>query len=98
MGYKMSGWSPFTQKGHPKKTVPPEHKDLDVTRGRTGSKAFDVNEDATDIEDRIEFLKESVNAGDKTQAEVNPMIKKLEAALAKLDRPDPKWQNADEVD
>ena len=66
----------YKKAGHPKKEVPPEHKDLDVIKSS-------ASERINDIEDRIGFLKEEVNAGNKTQAEVNPMIAKLNIALKK---------------
>ena len=81
----MKGWSPFTQKkDHPKKETPPEHKALEVTRGKTGSEAFDVGEDISDINDRIEFLQSDIDNGVISAADGNKKIKELKIALAKL--------------
>ena len=62
---------------HIKKESPPEHKDLEVTKSS-------VSERITDIEDRISFLKEDVFNGNKTKAEVAPMIAKLNVALKEV--------------
>ena len=43
-----------------------------------------MNELIGDLEDRIEFLGEDVNAGRKTQKEVNPAIRKLRKRIAYL--------------
>ena len=81
----MKGWSPFTQKDdHPKKQVPPEHKDLEVTRGKTGSKVGDINEDISDINSRISFLQSDIDDGVISAVEGNKKIKELKIALAKL--------------
>ena len=83
--FKMKGWSPFTQKkDHPKKEVPPEHEALEVTRGKTGSEAFDINEDIADINDRISFLQSDIDDGVISAVEGNKKIKELKIALAKL--------------
>ena len=76
--FKMKGWSPFTQKkDHPKKESPPEHKDLEVTRGN-------VNEGIADINDRIQFIQDDISEGVVHAALGNKKIKSLRAALAKL--------------
>ena len=76
--FKMKGWSPFTQKkDHPKKESPPEHKDLEVTRGN-------VNEDIADINDRIQFLQDDISEGNISAATGNKKIESLKAALTKL--------------
>ena len=99
MGYKMNGFSgfgnsPMKQKQHvksekegkgkyhykkaqhPKKQSPPEDEGLEVIK-------TNKRERISDIEDRISFLEEDVHAGNRTKAEVSPMIEKLKVALVK---------------
>ena len=71
--FKMKGWSPFTKtKDHPKKESPPEHKDLHVLPG-----------DASDIEDRIEFLQNDIQEGKISVMEGGKKITELKKALTK---------------
>ena len=77
-GFKMKGWSPFTQKDdHPKKESPPEHKDLEVTKSSNIEK---IN----DIEDRIEFLRTDIQEGRISHMKGGKKISELKRALSKL--------------
>ena len=81
--FKMKGWSPFTQKtDHPKKEVPPEHKDLEVTADESSRLDTKTN----DIEDRIEFLKSDLSKTTNIMAKGKIITKltKLKSRLKKL--------------
>jgi len=88
MGYKMNGWngwqsSPVKQKAdHPKKEVPPEHKDLEVTADESSRLDTKTN----DIEDRIEFLKSDLSKTTNIMAKGKIITKltKLKSRLKKL--------------
>jgi hypothetical protein len=88
MGYKMNGWngwqsSPVKQKAdHPKKEVPPEHKDLEVTADESSRLVTKTD----DIEDRIEFLKSDLEETTSIMArgKIIGKINKLKKALKKL--------------
>ena len=75
--FKLKGWSPFTQKDHPKKEAPPEHKDLEIT-------ASNKNEKINDIEDRISFIREDLQQGKISTMEGGKKITELNKALAAL--------------
>ena len=76
-GFKMKGWSPFTQKDHPKKESPPEHKYLEIT---ASSKIEKIN----DIEDRISFIREDLQQGKISTMKGGKKITELNKALTKL--------------
>jgi len=88
MGYKMNGWggyqsSPVKQKAdHPKKEVPPEHKDLEVTADESSRLDTKIN----DIENRIEFLKSDLKKTTNIMAKGKIITKltKLKSRLKKL--------------
>ena len=74
------GNSPMTKKtDHPKKEVPPEHKDLEVTKSSNIAK---IN----DIENRIEFLKSDLEEETNImkKGKVISKVNKLKKALKKL--------------
>ena len=75
--FKLKGWSPFTQKDHPKKEAPPAHKDLEIT-------ASNKNEKINDIEDRISFIREDLQQGKISTMEGGKKITELNKALAAL--------------
>jgi hypothetical protein len=77
-GFKMKGWSPFTQKDdHPKKETPPEHKDLEVIKSNKMEK---IN----DLENRISFIKEDLEQGKISTVAGGKKITELKKALVKL--------------
>ena len=75
--FKMKGWSPFTQKDHPKKESPPEHKDLEITDSSKREKIID-------IEDRISFIKEDLEQGKISTMKGGKKITELNKALTAL--------------
>ena len=78
----MKGWSPFTQKtDHPKKEVPPEHKDLEVTADESSRLDTKIN----DIEDRIEFLSSDIE-NEKNTMKKGKMITKRTKLKSRLKR------------
>ena len=93
MAFKMRGFSAFTKMtdGKKKKETKEdrltksmelqksENPDTYTPKGKTSNQEL-IN----DLEDRVEFLGESVNNGTKTQKEVNPDIRKLEKRIAYL--------------
>ena len=90
MAFRMKGFSAFTKKTDGKETkedrlnrakplVKGEMEGTWIPEGKTSKQEL-VN----DLEDRIEFLNEDVNAGIKTQKEVAPAIRKLRKRLAYL--------------
>jgi len=79
--FKMKGWSPFTQKDHPKKESPPEHKDLKVTAEMYSGRA---SEKKADIADRIEFLRRDIKSGKISTMEGGKKITELRKALIAL--------------
>ena len=81
--FKELGSSPLTQKtDHPKKEVPPEHKDLDVTAGESSRLDAKTN----DIEDRIEFLNSDLEETTNVMArgKIITKLTKLKSRLKKL--------------
>jgi hypothetical protein len=72
--FKLKGWSPFTQKDHPQKESPPEHKDVEV-----------IEQDAiNDIENRISSLREDIEQGKISTMKGGKKITELNKALTKL--------------
>ena len=78
--FKELGSSPTKQ--HPKKEVPPEHKDLEVTADESSRLDTKTN----DIEDRIEFLKSDLSKTTNIMAKGKIITKltKLKSRLKKL--------------
>ena len=77
------GNSPMTKKtDHPKKEVPPEHKDLEVTADESSRLDTKIN----DIENRIEFLKSDLEEETNImkKGKVISKVNKLKKALKKL--------------
>ena len=107
MGFKMKGWggyqnSPAKQNGKKptgkKGLRGTEHPSTVITGG---SKTEKIN----DLEDRIEFLQSDLEGGGQQPGQDPEAIKKDIASLKEEleavrgeDRPDPEWENADEVD
>ena len=103
MGYNMKGWSgyqssPMKQTDSTRTRLKGEHPDLAITGGSK-------NEKIADIEDRIEFLQSDIADSDDAakKATMKKAVGVLQRQLTKLrsnnnDRPNPKWENADEVD
>ena len=107
MGYKMKGWSgyqnsPAKQNGKKptgkKRLKGTENPDTAITGG---SKTEEIN----DLEDRIEFLQHELEDGGQQPGQNPEAIKKDIASLEEElkaargeERPDPEWENADEVD
>tara|TARA_R110002020_G_scaffold352608_1_gene565639 strand:+ start:917 stop:1207 length:291 start_codon:yes stop_codon:yes gene_type:complete len=92
MAFKMTGYSAFTKNGDKDKKKTKEDRltksmklqksenpDTYTPKGKTSNLEL-IN----DLEDRIEFLGESVNNGTKTQKEVDPDIRKFRKRLGYL--------------
>jgi len=85
MAFKMRGFSPFTKETKEDRLTKSmklhkgENPDTFTPKGKQSK-----NELIGDLEERIEALNEDVNAGIKTQKEVNPAIRKLRRRLGYL--------------